>query len=544
MSLCSAAKTQAGAGSLTVNVQFFSTAVPSCVRSPLRDCPHGTFASFCTILGLRADHPPNPFPPVKPRETLILVLLTVGAFLIQGYHPAAEDAEIYLPAIEKILDPRLFPSNTQFFAAHAHITAFSDLIAASVRWTHLPLDAVLLVWQIGSIFLLLLGCWKLSGRCFRDPKARWAGVALLGTLLTLPVAGTALYVVDQYFNPRNLAAFAGIFAIHNILGKKYVWGCAWLVFAVAVHPLMAFFSASFCVLLFLTEQLETKPALALFWSPLGNWFAPATPAYHQAALLHPFHYIMKWAWYEWLGIAGPIPILWWFGRKARTQQSWDLARMCQALIIYDLIYWAGACVLSIPARFEVLARLQPLRSLHLLYILLIVFAGGFLGEFVLKNRAWRWIALFLPLCTGMFLAQRVLFPASGHVEWTRSASKNPWAQAFTWIRENTPEDSLFALDPLHMRVDGEDAQGFRAIAQRSMLADIVKDSGAVSMFPALAEEWQEQVQAQSGWRNFQLRDFQRLQAEYHVSWVVVQQPGVAGLDCPYQNQAVRVCRLD
>jgi hypothetical protein len=27
-----------------------------------------------------------------------------------------------------------------------------------------------------------------------------------------------------------------------------------------------------------------------------------------------------------------------------------------------------------------------------------------------------------------------------------------------------------------------------------------------------------------------------------VSWVVVQQPGVAGLDCAYQNSAVRVCR--
>jgi hypothetical protein len=28
-----------------------------------------------------------------------------------------------------------------------------------------------------------------------------------------------------------------------------------------------------------------------------------------------------------------------------------------------------------------------------------------------------------------------------------------------------------------------------------------------------------------------------------VSWVVVEQPGPAGLECPYQNSAVRVCRL-
>jgi hypothetical protein len=76
-----------------------------------------------------------------------------------------------------------------------------------------------------------------------------------------------------------------------------------------------------------------------------------------------------------------------------------------------------------------------------------------------------------------------------------------------------------------------------------MLADALKDSGAVSMFPPLAEEWFRQAQAQNGWKQFQLGDFSRLQADYGVGWVIVQQPGVEGLDCPYQNPAVLVCRL-
>jgi hypothetical protein len=222
----------------------------------------------------------------------------------------------------------------------------------------------------------------------------------------------------------------------------------------------------------------------------------------------------------------------------------NLDLMCRALIIYDLVYFAAALVVSIPARFGSLARFQPLRSLHLLYILFVLFSGGFLGECVLKNRVWRWLALFAPLCAGMFLAQRSLFPESAHVEWPGAAQRNPWAQAFIWVRQTTPTDAVFALDPLHMRIPGEDTQGFRAIAQRSMLADAIKDSGAVSMFPPLAEEWFRQVQAQSGWKQFQLQDFRRLQAEYGVGWVVVQQPGVAGLDCPYQNSAVLVCRLN
>jgi len=144
----------------------------------------------------------------------------------------------------------------------------------------------------------------------------------------------------------------------------------------------------------------------------------------------------------------------------------------------------------------------------------------------------------------MFLAQRALFPASAHVEWPGVAPRNPWAQAFIWVRNNTLTDAIFALDPYHMEIPGEDENGFRAIAERSMLADAVKDSGAVSMFPTMAETWLQQVQAQSDWKKFGLRDFRRLQAEYGVSWVVVQQPGVSGLNCPYQNQVVQVCRLD
>jgi len=161
----------------------------------------------------------------------------------------------------------------------------------------------------------------------------------------------------------------------------------------------------------------------------------------------------------------------------------------------------------------------------------------------LRDRVWRWLVLFVPLCTGMFLAQRSLFPASAHVEWPGVAPKNPWEQAFVWIRQNTPIDALFALDPDYMRIPGEDQTGFRCLAERSRLADDGKDNGVVSMFPPLAEEWWAQVMAQTPWASLSARDFSRLKDTYGVSWVVVQQPGVAGLGCVYQNSAVQICRI-
>jgi hypothetical protein len=52
----------------------------------------------------------------------VLLLLTAGALLVHGYHPYAEDAEIYLPGVEKILHPELFPGKQEFFASHASLT--------------------------------------------------------------------------------------------------------------------------------------------------------------------------------------------------------------------------------------------------------------------------------------------------------------------------------------------------------------------------------------------------------------------------------------
>ncbi len=182
----------------------------------------------------------------KHKTLAVLLLLTAGALLVHGYHPYAEDAEIYLPGVEKILHPGLFPVGQEFFASHASLTIFPNLIAFSLRVTHLPMEVGLFLWHVASIFLLLLACWELSGLFFPNARARWGGVCLVAALLTIPVAGTALYIMDQYLNPRNLAAFAVIFAVARTLEKKYVRAVLWLAFAGCVHPLMAAFAFSFC----------------------------------------------------------------------------------------------------------------------------------------------------------------------------------------------------------------------------------------------------------------------------------------------------------
>src|SRR5882672_7772869 len=473
-----------------------------------------------------------------------LALLTVLALLIHGYHPYAEDAEIYLPGVLKILDPSLFPTNTEFFAQHAGHTLYPNLIAASVRLSHLSLPWVAFLWQIASLFLLLAGAWCLAAALFEEERARWAAVVLMATLLTLPVAGTALSIFDQYLNPRNLAAFAGLFAVAEVLRRRYLPAGLWLLFAAAVHPLMSSFVIVFCVWVVLLDRYRPTSLGFAALLPFGITLDPPPAAYHEVALRQPSHYILRWHWYEWLGLIGPVLLFWWIARLARRRGIQTLELVSRAMVPFVLGAFAASLFLSIPARFEALARLQPLRCLALCYMVLIVAGGGLLGQSILKDRAWRWLVLFVPLSLGMYSAQRQLFPASAHVEWPWAEPRNPWAQAFDWIRGNTPTDALFALDPRHMDLPGEDEIGFRACAQRGMLADAVKDKGASTMFPPLAVTWLEQVEDQKNWKQFQKEDFERLRQKYGVNWILVQQPGPAGLACPYENSTVRVCRID
>jgi len=468
--------------------------------------------------------------------------MTFGALLVHGYHPWAEDAELYLPSVEKLLNPQLFPFNAQFFESHAHLTLFPDLIADSVRISHLPLPYALFFLHLISIFLLLFACWELAGRCFTTPSASYGAVALVAALLTLPVAGTALYIMDQYLNPRNLTAFLAILAIAKVLDRRYVLGALLLLLGTAIHPLMFAFAISFCLLLFCMQNFAVRWSVACLL-PMGI-LDPPSAAYRQAVMSHSYFYVMQWRWYEWLGAIGPILIFLWLTRVARSRKMRNLELLSRTLALYQTAFVTMGLVLTVPARFESVARLQPMRSLYLSYLLLVLFSGGLLAEFVLENRWWRWLVLFLPLCAGMFYAQRSLFPASAHIEWPGSKPGNLWVEAYEWVRGNTPSVAIFALDPYYMHITGEDENGFRAIAQRSRLADASTDSGAVSMFPPLAEEWLAQLRAQAGWREFGAADFRLLQAKYGLGWVVLQQSQIVDLQCPYQNRAVKVCKVD
>jgi len=489
-----------------------------------------------------------------PVNFLLTLFFTTLGFAVMGYHPGFEDDGIYLTAVKSNLNPALYPHDPGFFRIQMQASFFDKWVAQFVRWTSIPVAATEFLWQFASLALIVFGCWSIARKLFPEARAQWAGVAMVSAMFTLPVAGTALFLVDQHLHPRTLATGLILLAVSRILANRPWQALPFLLLAFVLHPIMGAMGISFCFFLamlllepvhvWLRHWRQAEPgSMVASFVPLGWVFEPATPAWRQALETRTYFFLSRWAWYEWLGALAPLALFWLLWRIARKRGETLLSRFALAVFLYGVFQLAVAMImLGFPALIR-LAPLQPMRFLQLIYVFMTLVGGCLMGKYLLKSSVWRWAAFLLAINAGMLISQRVQFPGSEHLELPGRSTANPWLQAFAWIRQNTPADAYFALDPEYMAAPGEDYHGFRALAERSQLADNIKDTAVVTQVPKLGEVWARQVKAQKGWTRFQLADFVRLKAEFGVNWVLVAYPPPAGLSCSWHNGVVSVCQI-
>jgi hypothetical protein len=483
-------------------------------------------------------------------ENLLILLFTVLGFLVMGYHPGMEDDGVYLTAVKADLNPALFPHNADFFRLQLQATLFDSWMAHFVQWTGISLAWAELFWQFASLFVILWATARIAGKLFAESQAKWAAVAMVAAMFTLPVAGTALNIADQHLHPRNLATALILVAVSRILEDKRWQAVPLLMLAFVLHPIMAAMGISFCVFeaLSLTQQAarfqwrfaESTLASAV---PLSWILEPVSPAWRQALNTKSYYFLFRWTWYEWLGALAPLFLFWVLGRVALRHGQTRLSRFALAVVAYGVFQQIVAMAILTPNSLERLTPLQPMRYLQLVYIFMALVAGGLLGRFLLKGRAWRWVVYLLVFNGSMFLVQWELIDDGAHLELPAMASANPWLQAFDWVRQNTPQDAYFALDPQYLAAPGEGFHSFRALAERSQLSDGIKDAAVVTQVPTLASAWQQQQSSQAGWTHLQLADFERVKEKFGVDWVLVAYPAAAGLGCRWHNDALTVCRI-
>jgi len=499
--------------------------------------------------------------------------LTLFAVAVHGYHPFAEDGGLYMAGVKRLLDPTLYPHATAFVLEPTRHSLFAPTVAGVVRLSHLSLPIVLLALHLVSIWATLFAAWMLASLCWTSRTARSGAVVLLACWLALPAAGTALMMMDPYATARSFSTPAMVLALVGALdmlgaaGTRQRGLLLWTVsvaLAVAMHPLMAAYALSATLLLLSARWpkrtvnrwgTSTLAASAMALAACLQAHAkPETADYIRIAITRSYWFPAEWRWYELLGLAAPLAILFLFawkklGKTAKAEYT-QVLDPHRALARMAIAVGATSCLVAFlfaraAADTHLVARLQPLRAFQIVYLVLILSLGARLGERVLQRNPWRWAATMFLLGGIMLGAGRTAFPNSNHLELPGIAPRNLWARAFLWVRDNTPKDALFALDADYINAPGEDAQCFRAIAQRSALADYSKDGGEASIAPELTAEWIASQAAQQHLSAPSTTDAERLFVlrPLGVSWIVLDAGASTRLDCPYRNAAVTVCRL-
>ncbi len=158
----------------------------------------------------------------RSKAPVTIALLTPAVLLVHGYHPLADDGAVYVTGIKKLANPGLYQPDAVFALSPTHLSIFAHVLAALLRWGHFPLPALLLVCHAASIFLFLLGSWKVAERIFPEQNARWGAVLLAACCFTLPVAGTSLSIMDPYVTARSFSTPLMLFALAAVLDEQWL----------------------------------------------------------------------------------------------------------------------------------------------------------------------------------------------------------------------------------------------------------------------------------------------------------------------------------
>ncbi len=497
-----------------------------------------------------------------------LAALTLFVLLIHGFHPLAEDGGLYVAGVEWKLNPSLFPHFTEFVSEHLHFSIFAAIVVAITRATRLPLLFALFIINLISIALTLIGARALLRRVTPDQSAQLAGIATLAAVWTVPIAGTSLLLMDPCVTARSfstpLSVWAVAFALDNWRdNRRSLIGCILAIaFAAAFHPLMAGYALGLIIVLRAVRSRRKTLLLAIlaFLTFAAAFILQARASAESAALIlaaqsRYYWFLSQWHWYEVFGLVGPLLVL----LALRRHNHFGLGRSGTLLCDSAILYGCFATALALAFGHEhfhahIVARLQPLRAFLTIYLIMFLLIGTSMQQ-VFERASSRFsrqhytryamMPILLASAFIMFITQRNEFPSSPHIElpWRLQQSPNPWVRAFLWCLDNTPPGGLFALDAHYITTPGEDAQTFRAIAQRSVLPDFSKDGGEAAITPTLANEWAAGFSAQLNLDQQTTSQLHERLAPYGVDWVILRSVSPAALSCPYDNGLLKVCKL-
>ncbi len=352
--------------------------------------------------------------------SLCCVLLAVNA-LARPYAGITHDAQLYSVQVLNQLQPNVYADDLFFrYGSQDQFSLFSRCAAPLVALVGLQAAFFLLYLAFNS--LLIVALQRLVEALIDD---RLVSTLALVFMVVAPLTFGGLNSFDVHENfltSRLMANALTLFGLERTLRRRFGSALLFLIFAMALHPVMAFGGVLIwgCFCLWCVVR---GPAFAILLAGIGaavSWFL-ATPSlagrllgtlddtWHEVILrATPFVFPSEWVVTDWINIAmGLIGVSAAAYLSARVNN--DKARFLWTVTLVSVVsVVVTCCAESLP--YALLVQGQPYRALWILKVLQIPFAFWF------AVRLWRVDAWYGPLITVVLIGAMGM-TTSLMVEW-------------------------------------------------------------------------------------------------------------------------------
>ena len=424
-----------------------------------------------------------------------------------GYRFGAGDQAFYVPAIERALDPGLFPRDRALVDAQAGWLWLDEGAAWLVRATGVGLPALLFAGYVLSVALVAAGLWLMGrGLAFTAPTT----VAFCAAMtLRHRVARTGVNTFEGIFHPRVLAFGLGLVAVGALLHRRRAVAVAAVACAAVVHPTTALWFALWIATAIAVADTRVPawlPAACAVAGGVGLWllagaglvpFERMDDAWLSVLAEKDYLFPSRWPPDAWL--TGTLPavvtlaVYRWRVRRA-------LAVRLEQGLVAGLMLLVAVLVGTLPLvedRVAWFVQLQIPRALWLVEVAATAYLVWWLAEAGRQGQRatwWRPLALAASLAAAG-LARGAYVMLAGHPGRPLVAldlAPGPWREVGAWAARATPSGAYFLADPGHAWRYG---LSFRVTARRDVLVEGVKDAAIAMYSGAVAARVGDRIQA-------------------------------------------------
>ena len=494
---------------------------------------------------------------MKLKDYLIISLFTLVSPLIYGYYFGVIDHHHYLPYLNKILNPALYPADYYFSQPHFSYSPFNYFIVKFSQLTHLNLGWTHLVLYLVSLWLLYFAIYRLSSVIFK--KSIVSITALTLFLLPKWAAQIGYLTHHFYFVSRDLSLALSLIALSFIISSNWLKSAALLALATLVNPSISlpvglFWLVRFLLSLKKSKQFSFLPVIQKDWLTVL-----------QNRGTYSFPHLWKWTgWgnlFLFFSLLGTSYLV--FQRKLFGKYFKPLTQFLALCLFLFVFHFVIATIIPIPK----LIQLQLLRALNYIFILsLISFAAALHQSYHSKQllvklasllalvgvslwgdhlTGWHFLAILtlpfiiilkpklktsfklpsfrlivfglvaLHLLTKLLIIKpQIKLPFYFHYP-NSLVNLDQYQSSYTlqvWAKQNTLVDSVFLIPP--------NLPGFRSFSERSIVADL-KDGGVTFYSPIYAQDWHQRMNDLKNYRQLNLTDFRNLKTKYFFNYIVV-----------------------